>query len=444
MKTTKKMAGAIAALSVFALCADAKTLFTVAADRPDCRYGVGETVTCTVTATDEKGTPLTDGKVSWSLDNFGSDVIAPRAEADLAAGNPFRVTGKLPYPGFLRLNLKAADGSSCDWSVAVAPERVRVSSPRPADFDAFWDAAVAKLAREVPLDPQVARVDEKSQGAFDYYEVSFATFGGRVYGFLTVPKDKSRKYPALVTVPGAGPYHNGSWYGSGDRVSLMVNVLPFKPDRDNAKFKADYEAWSSSVVKKSGVQGPYGAAGIAVSREDYVYYSIILGINRAVDWLAARPEVDASRIGYFGCSQGGAFGYFLLGLNGNFARGAMCVPAMADHLAARQNRRANWPQLLDAQPADGRAEAERNAPYFDIAHFAPRIRVPVRSIVGLSDTTCPPAGGWCAFNALASKDKEMTSVPGMPHNVDPTLERILLGWASCTEPEGERPRGNML
>ena len=104
--------GAIAALNFFATCAESKTLFTVAADRPDCRYDVGETVTYTVTATDEKGTPLTDGKVSWSLDNFGSDVIAPRAEVDLAAGNHVRVTGKLPYPGFLRLNLNAADGSS--------------------------------------------------------------------------------------------------------------------------------------------------------------------------------------------------------------------------------------------------------------------------------------------------------------------------------------------
>ena len=84
----KKIALSFATLGLlaFALCADAKTLFTVAADRPDCRYDVGEAVTYTVTATDEKGMPLKDGKVTWSLDNFGSDVIAPRTEADLAAG----------------------------------------------------------------------------------------------------------------------------------------------------------------------------------------------------------------------------------------------------------------------------------------------------------------------------------------------------------------------
>ena len=287
------------------LAAGAKTLFTVSADRPDCRYGVGEAVTYTVTATDEKGAPLTSGKVAWSLDNFGTDVIAPRAEADLAAGNPFRVTGSLPYPGFLRLNLKAADGSSRVWSVAVAPERVRAASPRPDDFDAFWDNAVAKLAREVPLDPQMARVAEKSKGAFDYYNVSFATFGGRVYGFLTIPKNRTRKYPALVKVPGAGPYHNASGYGSDARVTLMMNVLPFKPDADNAKFKATYREWEDGLKKKYGTKGQYGTAGIGVSREDYVFYPGILGISRAVDWLAARPEVDAAHIGYHGGSQGG-------------------------------------------------------------------------------------------------------------------------------------------
>ncbi len=430
---------ACAIVAGLALNGRAQTRFTVSSDHPDRRYGVGETVTYTVTATDEKGAPLSSGTVAWSLDNFGTDVISPRTEVDFAAGNPFRVTGRLPYPGFLRLCLKAADGSSRVWSVAVAPERVRASSPRPADFDAFWDGAIAKLAREVPLDPRVERVAEKSKGAFDYYNVSFATFGGRVYGFLTIPKDKSRTYPVLMTVPGAGPYHNGSWYGTGDRISLMMNVLPFKPDKDNARFKAAYQKWEDGLKKKYGTKGQYGTAGIAASREDYVFYSAILDISRAVDWLAARPEVDRGRIAYCGGSQGGAFGYFLLGLNRNFTRGAMYIPAMADHLADRQKRQATWPNLIRSQPASGRAAAEKNAPYFDIAHFAPRIRVPVRSAVGLSDTTCPPAGGWSAYNALGSNDKAMTSVPGMTHKADTALERDLFAWACGTKPAFAAP-----
>jgi cephalosporin-C deacetylase-like acetyl esterase len=51
-----------------------------------------------------------------------------------------------------------------------------------------------------------------------------------------------------------------------------------------------------------------------------------------------------------------------------------------------------------------------------------------RSAVGLSDSTCPPAGGWCAFNALASEDKKMKPVPGMPHAVDSKLNDAMLRW----------------
>ena len=46
----------------------------------------------------------------------------------------------------------------------------------------------------------------------------------------------------------------------------------------------------------------------------------------------------------------------------------------------------------------------------------------------MSDTTCPPAGGWSAFNALSSRDKKMTTVPGMTHKVDSKLERELFSW----------------
>ena len=69
----KKIALPFATLGLlaFALCADAKTVFTVTADRPDCRYDVGEAVTYTVTATDEKGMPhavdakLNDAMLRW-------------------------------------------------------------------------------------------------------------------------------------------------------------------------------------------------------------------------------------------------------------------------------------------------------------------------------------------------------------------------------------------
>ena len=408
----------------------AATTFEISADRSDCTYAVGETVRFTVLATDDAGAPLRSGTVKWSLDNFGSDVIHASTSVDLADGNPFVVTGSLGYAGFLRLNVKTADGaSSRGWSVAVDPTHIVPATPCPADFNAYWSVAKAKLESEVPLDAQMTLVPAKSTGAYNYYKVSFATFNGlRVYGFYTEPKDTSKTYPVRVLVPGAGPYHNSSWMGNDASVTLMVNVLPFEPSDDYATFEADYNAWNKKMMNDFGVTGSYGTAGIAESRESYVFYPILLGINRAVDWLLERPLVDTSKVCYYGGSQGGAFGFLLMGLNGKFTRGAMYIPAMCDHLSADLNRSAGWPHLIANQAAAKRDAAKANAPYFDAVNFARNITAPVRVAVGLADTTCPPAGGWCAYNALATVDKFMLSVPGMTHAEGSEISAILGSW----------------
>ena len=426
----------LAAVSVMCAVSAKATKFEVSTDHADCRYDVNKKATFTVTVTDDEGKALNEGEVTWSLDNFGTKTIDAGGKVALAAANPFKVSGALAEPGFLRLNLATADGKAKRvWSVAVAPEKIQASAPRPRDFDKFWTDAKRKLEKEVPLDARMELDPAKSTGKMNYYRVSFATWGGaRVYGFYTEPKDASKRYPALVVVPGAGPYHQGSWFGGDRHVSLMLNVLPFSPFTDKETFQKNYSEWNSGTMKKWGVKGQYGAAGIASSREDFVFYPILLGMSRAVDWLAARPTVDKKRIGYFGGSQGGAFGYMLLGVNKNFTRGAMYVPAMCDHLGADLGRATGWPNLIASQSEDRRERAKKFAPYFDAANFAAAIKVPVRSVVGLSDTTCPPYGGWSAFNALKSADKRMESIPGMTHSVKGSIAGSLQWWALGTDP----------
>ena len=412
--------------------------FVVQADHSDCLYAVGETATFKVLALDANNAPLTSGTVDYRTH---ATLAAPPAYAthDLAQGNPFTVSGTLTAPGFLRLNLKAADGSAKTWGVAFDPQDVRPSVARPADFDTYWDGEVARLDREVPdPDVQMNLVAAKSTGDYNYYEISFATFGGgRVYGFYTEPKDGSKTYPAIVTVPGAGPNHTGSWYGSGSCVSLMLNALPFTPFTDGESFTAAYNEWNAGLQSKYELTGQqYGAAGIAVSREEFVFHDVILGMNRAVNWLAARPLVNKSRIGYYGGSQGGAFGLFLMGLNANFTRGVAYVPAMCDHLCCALDPALapGWPQMLGMQAAKNYDATKANAPYFDGAFFAGRITCPVRMFVGLIDDTCPPRGGWCAYNALQSSDKSMMSVPGMTHACDTSLEAATKSWALSEAP----------
>jgi len=182
------------------------------------------------------------------------------------------------------------------------------------------------------------------------------------------------------------------------------------------------------------VQEQYGVPRYCMSgaaaRETYLYYRILLGINRGVNWLAARPDVDKTRFVYTGTSQGGGFGFYLCGLNKNFTKGVMHVPALTDLLGFQKGRDSGWPKLIENVTPEQKEAAIRTAPYFDGAHFAPRITCPVRVSVGFIDETCPPAAVYSSYNALRVKDKAIRHGFGMPHKVFPQIyEQLDQQWA---------------
>ena len=170
--------------SLFAACsATAAIVFSVETNHPDALYRCGEAARFTVTAKDDAGAPLA-GTFTARLDNFGPQVIAT-TEVDLAKTNAFTLVGTLAEPGFLRVHIDGAGAPAerrpLDYSVGFEPGRIKPAAPAPRDFLSFWLAAQDKLNAEVPLDPQMQRVPEKSTDAYDYYRISFATFGRRIH-----------------------------------------------------------------------------------------------------------------------------------------------------------------------------------------------------------------------------------------------------------------------
>ncbi len=387
----------------------------VSLDRRDATYACGQEAAFTVAIKTEKGGPLaTSGVVRWRLDNYGAHVFA-KGTADLAKANPFTVKGTLPYPGFLRLVVQDEKGKQIRaYSAAYEPEKIRTGVPKPADFDRFWDEAMARLEREVPLDPQVEPIGEK--GGIASFRVSFATFGGkRVYGVLTCPTDASKRpYPARVHCPGAGPgFILRNCGGNRDRLTLTMSVHNFPIPDDDAGRKAAYEAQEAKyrAIHGSNSARAYPVGGLTVSREAAHYFPVILGINRAVNWLAQRPDVDKKRITYSGASQGGGFGLYLAALNKNISRAYIGVPALADVMGCKADgRQSGWPRILEfeTQKDPARlAKIEQNAPYLDGAYFAERITIPVRLSVGYADESCAPHAVLAAYNAIPSKDKKL-------------------------------------
>ncbi len=428
----------LAAMLPAAVCAAAECegqAYRVETDHPDGLYRCGETATFTVTVLCTNDLALSGRHIEARLDNFGPDVKT-NAVFDISTTNVFRISGTLDAPGFLRLALprtKDIRRRPADFSVGFEPEKIRKGSPSPKDFDEFWRDAVAKLDATVPLDPQLRLLPERSAGAFNFWRVSFAGVGGtRAYGYLSIPKDASaeKRYPVRFKVPAAGGGRAGwtnNMDGAPDAICMFMTVHPYEPPFDLEELNKLYCANLDRLKEKYGV-GSYSVAGIAVSREDYYFYRAILGINRAVNWLAARPEVDLSSFTYSGTSQGGGFGFYLLGLNRHFTKGALFVPAITDTMGYLAGRRSGWPRIVESQREEDRKAAEQNAPYFDGANFASRITCPVRVAVGFSDTTCPPCAVYAAFNEIPVKDKRISNGIGMTHSCRQEFYSALEGW----------------
>ena len=411
----------LALVGLLSAAAPAAVSFTVETDHTNALYRCGERATFVVTAKDDTGAPL-QGAFTARLDNFGPKVLAT-AEVDLAKTNAFTLAGTLTEPGFLRVHVDGAkqpvERQQLDYSVGFEPEKIGPAAPCPPDFLPFWLNAQEKLNAEVPLDPRIERVPGKSTDKYDYYKVSFATFGRRIYGFLSVPTDKSRApFPVRIEVPGAGC---GFWaltpHPAPDAICCFLAVNDYEPDPDDVKGSQEkWDAINAMYRAKYGTR-EYSSAGLSESREAGYFYPVILGINRAIDWVAARPDANLKSFTYSGTSQGGGMGIILCALNRHFTRAQFFVPAMTDMLGYRVGRASGWPYPKETHYRGGVEEAVKNAPYFDAENFAPYVSCPTRVVVGFADTICPPHAVYAAYNRIGARDKEIWHGLGMGHGV---------------------------
>ena len=424
----------------------AESVVRVCADRVTCRYALGEVANLSVSLVDEKGDLLRRGRVAWSVDNFGPVVSQTNTVVDLAEGNPFSVSVTRATPGFARLLVVSGDselkirtnaGNHLDgyaYGIVFDPSHIRSGTPDPEDFDVFWKQAVDTLDAEVPPDIRLDPMPDLATQSMNCFRISVASADGRrVYGWLTEPKDLSAgPYPVRIRVPGAGIGFTGPVFCDG-AICLSMNVHSYaQPEGGDAAAVAErqrlYDEQDRVFAAPRGVKR-YCQAGIHLGREQYFYYASILGVNRAVNWLAQRPECDLRDFTYSGTSQGGGFGLYLTALNRHITRSVICVPALTDLLGSRvEGRQSGWPQIVEAQRSENRAAAERWAPYFCGVNFARRITVPIRFVVGFSDCVCSPNAVLSAFNACSSEDKVLFDGIGMGHRVYDDFYGYLDAW----------------
>lgn len=156
-------------------------------------------------------------------------------------------------------------------------------APRPADFDAYWDAVDAELAA-YPAAPTLEALALPSDEHSTVYAAKLTSIGPyRIFGYLSIPNAEGQ-HPGLLIAPG---------YGS-------VNHLPHLDDR---------QRYVTLVLMHRGqrlADQPFAAAypGLLTLGIDdpasYIFRSIVADCLRGAEFLLSRPEVDTSRVGITG------------------------------------------------------------------------------------------------------------------------------------------------
>ncbi len=141
--------------------------------------------------------------------------------------------------------------------------------------------------------------------------------------------------------------------------------------------------------------------------EEYVYRGIVCHGLRGLDALAAMPEVDATRLGAMGASQGGGLSLFIAGLDKRVQAVAADFPFLTDwpdSLSAPRAPYADVRRRLNDHP-DERLATMNTLSYFDTMAVADRITAPTLVQAGLKDGTCPAEPIKTMYGRIRSADK---------------------------------------
>jgi cephalosporin-C deacetylase len=276
---------------------------------------------------------------------------------------------------------------------------------RPDNFDAFW-ADLLQQAADAPLNATLEHIPLRSNEQIDTYEIHYDSIDGvRIAGWYCRPTEQyiAPPYPALLLVPGyiSEPTLPKNWAKMG---YAAVGVAPRGKLRSNSQFNPGYPGLLTHNI---------------VDRETYSYRKFYIDACRAVDFVQSRPEIDASRIGVQGGSQGGALTLTTAALrNDAITCGAAGAPYLTGFMDAASLTHSNPYQEMNEylRLYPEREEAmRRTLDYFDCINFAPQIRAHMLVSAGMGDDVCPPETAFDLVKAM-SCPVEFLTYPRCAHD----------------------------
>ncbi len=296
------------------------------------------------------------------------------------------------------------------------------TNPKPTDFDAYWERALSEMHA---LDPQVeiteAAVKIPHVRCYDMY--FNGTRGGRVYAKLLMPENIEGKAPAILNFHGYTG-SSGDWmnYVGYAQMGFVVAAMDCRGQggKSSDRTPVDGNTHHGHIIR-----------GLDDKDPDNLYYrQVFLDTALLAKIVAGLDEVDETRIGAKGGSQGGALTVACAALSPYIKIAAPVFPFLSDYKRVWEMDMAEraYAELKEYfRRFDPRHEREdelfTKLGYIDLQHLANRITAKMLFFSGLMDNVCPPSTQFAIYNKITA-EKDMKIYPDFGHEGLPDQEDI--------------------
>jgi cephalosporin-C deacetylase len=291
--------------------------------------------------------------------------------------------------------------------VTVAEPRV---APTAEEIRAFWSDTRAALA-STPLD---ATVEPLESG--DHPLLAEASRPSRIVSRVTLSSFEGRRIRAWLSLPAGEPPVHG-WPavmevpGYGGSLALPLHLLNYGYATLSLFPRGQGESLLEWQIERD-TRLTYNVT----DRDRYYYRGGFMDCLRGIDFLTSRPEIDLSRIGVWGFSQGGGLTLATAALDTRVKAAVAGVPWLCDLAAASESGTAPYVELRDylARRPEEREQALATLAYFDQVNLANDITCPVLMGCATVDEVHPLRSALQAFQRVRGL-KSIVVYPDLDH-----------------------------
>lgn len=296
------------------------------------------------------------------------------------------------------------------------------TNPRPADFDLYWQTALAEMHA---VDPQIELIPAEFQvpGAECFHLYFTGVAGARLHAKFIRPRHQTSPAPAILMFHGYA-CDSDDWSIKLGYVAQGFIVAALDC-RGQGGLSEDCGGVNGNTLHGHIIRGLTDA--LRGEPHKLLYRQIFLDTAQLAKIIMDMPAVNPEKVYATGASQGGALTVACAALEPRIQRAAPVHPFLSDYKRVWEMDYARdaYAELREYFRRFDPLHIHEDAVftqlgYIDIQNLAPRIRAEVLWTTGFMDTICPPSTQFAAYNKITSP-KNMLIYPDFAHENLPGL-----------------------